>query len=86
MLKKVENSWSEEIMKFENIYNWSVTTMLALRSLSSIARTSFDGKSGLLTKIENDFNESNKYSLLSWFKNIYLPIRLLGTHNFNVST
>ena len=60
-------------------------TMLALRSLSCIARTSFDGKSGLMTKIENDFKENKKYSLLSWFKNIYLPIRLLGTHNFNVS-
>jgi hypothetical protein len=34
-------------------------TMLALRSLSCIARTSFDGKSGLMTKIENDFKENN---------------------------
>lgn len=85
LLNKVEQSWSEDILKFENIYNWSLMTMLALRSISCIARTSFDGKSSLMTKIENDFKDNNKNSLLIWFKNIYLPIRLLGTHNFNVS-
>lgn len=33
--------------------------MVALRSLSCIARTFFDGKSGLMTKIGNDFKENN---------------------------
>lgn len=61
-------------------------TILALRTLSCVARTSFDGKSSFMTRIENDFKENNKLSILNWFKNVYLPIRLLGTHTFKVSS
>jgi len=39
-----------------------------------------------MTRIENDFRENSKLSLLSWFKNVYLPIRLLGTHTFKINS
>ncbi len=56
--------------------------MLVLRSISCLARSSLNKKSNLLNKILNDFND--ELSLIQWFKNIYLPIRLLGYHTFKV--
>lgn len=56
--------------------------MLVLRSISCLARSSLNKKSALLNKILNNFNDES--SLIQWFKNVYLPIRLLGNHTFKV--
>ena len=71
--------------------NWESLSMIALRNISCLARTNFNSSSSLIENVKKSYtNESSSDqitdkemtdgspdNILEWFKNVYLPLRLL---------
>ena len=52
---------------------WHELSLIELRNLSSLARVYINQKSGII----QEFIDSKDQNLLNWFKDAYLPLRLL---------
>lgn len=74
-----------------SIENWESLSMIALRNISCLGRSNFHSSSNLIDKVIKSYsNESssdqigdkpmtdgNPDNILEWFKNVYLPVRLM---------
>lgn len=74
--------------------NWETLSMIALRNLSCLARVNFHSSSKLIEKVAGTYPDEELFpeqivekgqinapdNVLEWFKDVYLPIRLLERH------
>jgi len=71
--------------------NWETLSMIALRNLSCLARVYFHTESELIKRVGDSYEEASESAnqigdkgqktspdnILEWFKDVYLPMRLL---------
>jgi hypothetical protein len=76
-LSKSTQPWFDELQSLkpcglDSFENWKELSLVELRNLSSLARVYVDQESGILKEMIEGEN------ILEWFRNVYLPIRLLN--------